>query len=188
MDKIFFVIMAFIVSSLISWFAIPRIAIISKIKRLCGIHQIPEWLGAIITIVFTVFIVNSFNMLGGVYGLCSGISIIILSLVGFWYIYMELYIYAMLAFSIVGVLLVFFQYNVLGKRLKIFMGDTGSLTLGYMVAFLLLKFLQINTVVYPGAYHIYDNLIIFIGLLFLPMFATLRVAISRIIRGKSSLE
>ena len=155
---------------------------------LFGVHQIPEWLGAVITLIFTVFVVNAFNLLDGVDGLCSGISTIILSLLGCWYIYMELYVYAMLAFSMVGVVLVFFQYNVLGKRLKIFMGDTGSLTLGYAVVFLLLKFLKIETVADPDVYHINNSLAILIGLLFVPMFDTLRVALSRMTRGKSPFE
>jgi len=155
---------------------------------LFGIYAIPEWLGIAITILFAVYVVNAFNLIDGVDGLCSGTSTIILSLLGCWYIYMELYVYAMFAFSMVGVVLVFFQYNVLGRRLKIFMGDTGSLTLGYLIVFMVLKFLKVNTSSYPDVYHIHSPLAIFAGLLFVPMFDTLRVFISRVTRGKSPFE
>lgn len=52
------------------------------------------------------------------------------------------YVYAMLAFATLGVLVPFFYYNVFGNAehgQKIFMGDTGSLTIGMMLCFLSLK-------------------------------------------------
>ncbi|MDE5944351.1 MAG: undecaprenyl/decaprenyl-phosphate alpha-N-acetylglucosaminyl 1-phosphate transferase, partial [Rikenella sp.] len=96
----------------------------------------------------------------------------------------KLYVYAMFAFGMVGVLIAFFQYNTLGTRLKIFMGDTGSLTLGYMIAFLGLKFVNLEHSAFIAT-GLNSSLAILFGLLFVPIFDTCRVFVSRVSRGKS---
>lgn len=158
---------------------------IDNFEGLLWIEHLPMWLSSIVTVVVVVFVINAFNLIDGVDGLCSGTGTIVLSAFGAWFIYIGEYVYAMFAFSMVGVVMAFFQYNVLGHRLKIFMGDTGSLTLGYMVIFLGLKFLSIDTQTYPDIITLHSPLAILFGLIFLPAFDTLRVFISRIARGKS---
>lgn len=158
---------------------------INNLGGLLGLGDIPLWLATALTILFVVFVINAFNLIDGVDGLCSGTGTIVLTVLGGWYIYLGQYVYAMFAFSMVGVVMTFFQYNVLGNRLKIFMGDTGSLTLGYMIIFLGLKFLAIDTSTYPDVIQLHSPLALLIGLMFLPMFDTFRVFVSRISRGKS---
>ena len=66
--------------------------------------------------------------------------------------YYSQWVYAMFAFSALGTLLSFFYYNVFGKAdrcTKIFMGDTGSLTLGYMLAFLMISYATVNPQIHP---------------------------------------
>lgn len=158
---------------------------IDDFEGLFGVGEMPFWLAGAITTVLVVFIINAFNLIDGVDGLCSGTATLVLSVLGGWYIYLGEYVYAMFAFSMVGVVMTFFQYNVLANRLKIFMGDTGSLTLGYMIIFLGLKFLCIDTTTYPDVVALHSPLALIIGLLFLPIFDTLRVFTSRVLRGKS---
>ena len=53
------------------------------------------------------------------------------------------WIYALLSFVSIGVIIPFFRYNVFGnasRGRKIFMGDTGSLTLGYILSFFTIKY------------------------------------------------
>lgn len=158
---------------------------ISSLQGFLGITTIPFWASALLTILLCVFAINSFNLIDGVDGLCSGTGTIILTILGSWYIYMELYVYAMFAFGMAGVVLTFFQYNVMGKRLKVFMGDTGSLTLGYMIIFLAFKFIKIDTWSYPDVIHINSSLALVAGLFFVPLFDTIRVFTGRISKGKS---
>lgn len=158
---------------------------INNFEGFLGITQIPFWLGGLFTTVVVVFAINAFNLIDGVDGLCSGTGAIILTALGAWYIALGEYVYAMFAFGMVGVVVVFFQYNVRGKRLKVFMGDTGSLTLGYMIIFLGLKFISIKTSSYPEIYHPHSQIALLFGLLFVPVFDTFRVFVSRISRGKS---
>ena len=106
---------------------------INNLYGLFGIDELTPWLGIPFTILLTVFIVNAINLIDGIDGLASGLSSISLLTLGSLYIYYDQWIYAMLAFSTLGVLLPFFYYNVFGKVnrcKKIFMGDTGSLAIG----------------------------------------------------------
>lgn len=154
------------------------------LQGLCGIYRLPFAMDALLTIAAVVLTVNAFNLIDGVDGLCSGLGTIILTTLGILFIYYQLFVYAMFAFGMVGVLIAFFQYNVLGTRLKVFMGDTGSLTLGYMIVFLGLKFVNLENTTFI-ALGLNSTLAILAGLLFVPVFDTCRVFVSRIARGKS---
>lgn len=157
---------------------------VSDCQGLLGIHRLPFAWDAVLTIVSVVLIVNAFNLIDGVDGLCSGLGAIILTTLGAFFIWGGLYVYGMFAFGMVGVLIAFFQYNVLGTRLKVFMGDTGSLTLGYMIAFLGLKFVNLREAGVVD-WELNSSLAILSGLLFVPIFDTCRVFFSRVSKGKS---
>lgn len=157
---------------------------------LFGIHEVNPFITGFLVMVIIVFIINAYNLIDGVDGLCSGLSSVALLALGAWFTYIEGYIYAMIAMGMLGVLLAFFYYNVSSKRLKIFMGDTGSLTLGLLISFLALKFLQTATnYTTPGdnsiIQAIHSPLTIIIGLLFIPIFDTLRVFTGRLMHKKS---
>ena len=129
----------FIIQTIVACF-IPLSGLwINNLYGLFGIHELTRWLGIPFTIFLTVFIVNAINLIDGIDGLASGLSSISLLALGSLYIYYEQWVYAMFAFSTLGVLLPFFYYNVFGQAnrcKKIFMGDTGSLTIGLILAVL----------------------------------------------------
>ena len=156
----------------------------------CGIYEINPIVCGLFIIVVIVFIINAYNLIDGVDGLCSGLSSVALIAFGIWFTYIEGFIYSMIAMGMLGVLLAFFYYNISGKRLKIFMGDTGSLTLGLLISFLALKFLQTATDYTPVSENsliqsVHSPIAIIIGLLFIPIFDTLRVFTGRIMHRKS---
>lgn len=159
---------------------------IDSFQGLFGIHEIPDFIGIAFTIGFTVFTINAFNLIDGVNGLCSGMSIVALVILGSWFLYIENFVYSMFAFSMVGVVLAFFYYNIKGRRLQIFMGDTGSLTLGFIIIFLALKFVDapnMDTTIIGDYYHPINTISLLAGLLFIPLFDTFRVFIERIRKG-----
>ena len=85
----------------------------------------------------------------------------------------------MLAFSTLGVLLPFFYYNVFGnvdRCKKIFMGDTGSLTLGYILAFLAISYTNNNP---ERAPYSEGAIVIAFSTLIVPMFDVIRVILVR---------
>ena len=160
---------------------------INDFYGLFGIDLLPAWFGIPFTILTIVFITNAINLIDGIDGLASGLSSVALLIFGFLYIEKGLWIYSMFAFSTFGVLVPFFYYNVFGSAehaRKIFMGDTGSLTLGYILSFLAIKYSQ-NTDFIPitqGAFWIaFSTLIV-------PVFDVVRVVIVRIYHGKSPFE
>lgn len=152
---------------------------INNLYGLLGIDELTPWLGIPFTILLTVFIVNAINLIDGIDGLASGLSSISLLALGSLYIYYDQWIYAMLAFSTLGVLLPFFYYNVFGKVdrcKKIFMGDTGSLTLGYILAFLAISYTNYNPQKAP---YSEGAIVVAFSTLIVPMFDVIRVILVR---------
>lgn len=161
---------------------------INNLYGLFGIDELTPWLGIPFTILLTVFIVNAINLIDGIDGLASGLSSISLLTLGSLYIYYDQWIYAMLAFSTLGVLLPFFYYNVFGKVnrcKKIFMGDTGSLTLGYILAFLAIAYANNNP---ERAPYSEGAIVVAFSTLIVPMFDVIRVILVRARNHKGLFE
>ena len=156
---------------------------ITSLDGLFGIYEIPYWVGIILTVLIIVLLANAYNLIDGIDGLCSGLSLLALLTFGFWFIVHGIYVYAMMAMAMAGVVLVFFFYNVLGKRLKVFMGDTGSLLLGYLIAFLGLKFYSLN--VSGEFFRINAAPAVFLGVVSIPVFDVVRVFCARMAAGLS---
>lgn len=156
---------------------------ITSLDGLFGIYEIPYWVGIILTVLIIVLLANAYNLIDGIDGLCSGLSLLALLTFGFWFIVHGIYVYAMMAMAMAGVVLVFFFYNVLGKRLKVFMGDTGSLLLGYLIAFLGLKFYSLN--VSGDFFRINAAPAVFLGVVSIPVFDVVRVFCARMVAGLS---
>ena len=155
---------------------------------LFGIHELSVYVGIPFTILTVVFITNAINLIDGIDGLASGLSSVALLIFTFLFIEKGLWSYAMLAAGTFGVLVPFFYYNVFGsveRARKIFMGDTGSLTLGYTLSFLAIKYSQHNADIRPyteGAF------IIAFSTMIIPAFDVVRVVLVRIREGHSPFE
>lgn len=111
---------------------------INNLYGFLGIQSFTPWIGIPLTIFITVLIINAINLIDGIDGLASGLCCISLVTLGTVFFVFESWIYSLLAFVTFSVLVPFFIFNVFGKqgKRKIFMGDTGSLSLGYIIAFL----------------------------------------------------
>ncbi len=112
---------------------------INDLYGLGFIISLPFWIGAPLTVFLVVLVINAINLMDGLDGLCSGLVGVGCIVLGALFIYYQAWIHALFAFITAGVLIPFFYYNVFGtirRRRQIFMGDTGSMTLGYSIAFL----------------------------------------------------
>lgn len=150
---------------------------------LFGIHELTPFIGVPLTMLLVVFITNAINLIDGIDGLASGLSIVTFSILGIAFALNSLWMYSLLAFSCVGMLIPFFGYNVFGnadRGRKIFMGDTGSLTLGYTLSFLIIKFC-INSNVSVGEMS-GSSLVIAFSMLLVPCLDVCRVVLGRIRR------
>jgi hypothetical protein len=92
-----------------------------------------------------------------------------------------------LSFSIVGALTAFFWFNVFGKTNKIFLGDSGSMVIGFVVGVLACRFLQLELVTQEVT-KIPSAPTVVCGILIVPLFDSLRVFILRIKQGKSPFK
>ena len=107
-----------------------------------GIYMLPSWVGIPLTVLIVVYITNAINLIDGIDGLASGLSCIALTVLAAICISNGSYFYALLALATLGILIPFWFYNVFGNAQrghKLFMGDTGSLTIGYILSFLVIQ-------------------------------------------------
>ena len=127
---------------------------INNFYGLFGIGTIPAWLGIPLTVFLTVFITNAINLIDGIDGLASGLSGAALLVFGCLFLAHGIWLYGLVCFASLGVLIPFFYYNVFGqvdRGRKIFMGDTGSLTLGYLLSFMAIRYSSYHPDMIPYA-------------------------------------
>lgn len=152
-----------------------------------GIYQVNAYFGIALSVFVMIVIVNSFNLIDGIDGLAAGIGTLISSALGIWFYLAGYPNYAILSAALAGSLIAFFRYNVFGGPNKIFMGDTGSLIVGFVIAMLVVRFNEIN-IVYKGAYAVESAPAVSFGILIIPLFDTMRVFLIRVLQGRSPFK
>ncbi len=161
---------------------------IDNLHGVFGLYELPSVVGWLLTVLVVCFIVNAVNLIDGIDGLSSGLCGAALIVYGVLFYYFEEYMYATIAFATLGVLVPFFYYNVFGnsdKQKKIFMGDTGSLTLGMVLC--VLSFRLTHVVEGSGIGELNPMVLAFVPLI-VPCFDVLRVYIHRIRNKKNPFE
>ncbi|WP_109676085.1 MraY family glycosyltransferase [Dyadobacter jejuensis] len=149
-----------------------------------NIHHVPDYVSIPLTVFIFIAIINAINLIDGIDGLAGGISLIAGLGFGIWFIMNDHFSFGCLAFAMSGSLLGFLRFN-FSKTSKIFMGDTGSLIVGFLLSMFAVEFLNLNVGYLhdPNAY--FNAPIIVLVLLIVPIFDTLRVFIVRIAKGGS---
>lgn len=155
---------------------------VDNLQGLFGVGTLPHWLSFPLSVLTVMVVINAFNMIDGMDGLCSGLSAIAFLTLGALLAYGGETLFALLAAVTIGVVIPFFIYNCYGRKLKIFMGDCGSLTLGYIAAFLLLQLAARNN---SAQQPVQLTLVTLMSIVFVPLFDTLRLFIQRLWRGNS---
>ena len=155
----------------------------NNLYGLFGIYEIPYYIGLPLTIFMIVFIDNAINLIDGIDGLAASLSII--ALAGFlaYFIYYNVFIntYSILIAGLMGALAAFLYFNICGKperNTKIFMGDSGSLSLGFILGFLAVKCAADNDIIWPHSRP--EAIIVPMTLLFVPMADVVRVTLHRL--------
>jgi UDP-N-acetylmuramyl pentapeptide phosphotransferase/UDP-N-acetylglucosamine-1-phosphate transferase len=154
---------------------------INDLHGFLGIHLITPWISIPFTILSIMLIMNAINLIDGIDGLAASLCILSLLVLGGVFLYYQVWECALPAFVTIGLLIPFFYYNVFekaGKR-KIFMGDTGSLTLGYIIAFLTIRFVTTP----PALPHTDGAIAIAFSPLIVPVFDVCRVMFVRARKG-----
>lgn len=161
---------------------------LDNLYGLFGLHELPYALSVFITIIGYTFISNAFNLIDGVDGLAGTIAVITTFSLGVLFALMENFSAAVIAFSVMGAVIGFLRYNYSPAR--IFMGDSGSLVIGFVIA-VLSVILTDNMMKYREVAFFHNSgsvLLVALAILFIPIFDTFRVFITRIAKGNSPFD
>jgi len=154
---------------------------ITSFGGLFGITELHIVAQYVITVVTIVGITNAFNLIDGIDGLAGGLGFMSLVTLGIFLTISKDLNYAMIAFALAGALLGFLYFNF--NPARIFMGDTGSLVLGFIIAVLCVQLMKINSI---HSTPVVPNIYVFtLGVVMIPVFDTLRVFGTRIWKGRS---
>lgn len=153
---------------------------IDNFHGLWNIYRLPVAVAVVLTLISGVGIINSINLIDGVDGLCSGYGMFASLLFGICFVRMGDMSYAVLAFSMFGALIPFMMHNMFGAKYKMFLGDGGSLVLGFICSLYVMRIIQ------SGSDHITGSTVSFtLAVLAIPVFDTLRVMTARMLKGRS---
>lgn len=156
---------------------------ITSLYGIFGVWEIPYWASVFLSLFTYVVVVNAFNLIDGVDGLAAGVGMIACWAFGIWFVFAGNYSLAALSFSLAGALMGFLVFNF--SPAKIFMGDSGSLTIGLFVCVLAIKLIE-----YPVDkldhfwVHISKPMFVVAALIY-PLLDTLRIFIIRAVKGQS---
>ncbi len=153
---------------------------IESLNGFLNIYEIPYFLYLGIAGFVMLTIINSYNLIDGIDGLASIVGIVIMIIYTTIFYLSQEYFFALTAIIMNACLMAFFGFNVSSDK-KIFMGDTGSLIVGFIISVLTLKFLALKPESYEGLPFLLENApLIAISILIVPLFDTARVFTIRI--------
>jgi UDP-GlcNAc:undecaprenyl-phosphate/decaprenyl-phosphate GlcNAc-1-phosphate transferase len=151
---------------------------ITSFEGLFGIYDLPIAAQYTFTLLTITGVTNAFNLIDGIDGLAGGLGFMSLSILGIFLTLNGDITSALIAFSLAGGIVAFLYFNF--NPAKIFLGDTGSLVLGFSIAVLAIRLMQVNTLA-----ALPHTPLFILGIVFIPVFDTMRVFASRIWKGKS---
>ena len=158
---------------------------IDDFHGLWNIGRFSYWYAVPLTVVAAVGIINAINLVDGVNGLSSGYCIMACLIFGTLFFLAGEAPMTILAAVSVGALIPFFLHNVFGKTSKMFIGDGGTLVMGVVMSVFVIEILQNGS---RAAAYVDPNvgLVPFtLAVLSVPVFDTLRVMSTRILKGTS---
>ena len=157
---------------------------INSLNGFLNIFEIPYFIYLIIGAFMMITIINSYNLIDGIDGLASIVGIVIMVIYTTIFYLSEEYFFALISITMNGCLMAFFGFNISSEK-KIFMGDTGSLIVGFIISILTLKFLALKPQDYTELPFLLENApLIAISILIVPLFDTARVFTIRLANKK----
>lgn len=157
---------------------------IHSMHGLFGIEDLPLWASIFLSLFTYIVVVNSYNLIDGVDGLASGVGLIGAATLGVAFAFTDQLVPALLAFSLTGALGAFLVFNF--SPAKIFMGDSGSLSIGLIMSILVITFIEFTpTAATPLWIRPLLNPVVGMAVLAYPLTDTLRIFGHRALRGVS---
>lgn len=174
----------FMIQALAAWLVIVLTDVrITSCYGLLGLEELPYLASVLFSVFVFLAVINAFNLIDGIDGLASIVAMIASTSFGIFYLLNGHLLMVAVSFSLVGALLGFLKFN-LSVRFKIFMGDCGSMFVGFLLAYQAIAFLEFNTsaaTIIPGV----KAPILAMAILSFPILDTIRVFIIRIAKKRS---
>ena len=153
---------------------------IDNFHGLWGVYRLPWYIAVILTIFSRVGIINSINLIDGVDGLCSGYGMFVSIMFAICFMRLGDWSYVVLSLAVAGALFPFMLHNIFGQKYKMFLGDGGSLVLGFLCSLYVMRIVQSGDDVVTGSVVSFT-----LAVLAIPVFDTVRVMVARVVRGRS---
>lgn len=153
---------------------------------LLGIEALPLFWQYALSMLFITAVTNAFNLIDGIDGLAGGLALISVVIMGVLFGVMGNTVYALLCAALAGALLAFLVYNFHPAR--IFLGDAGSLTTGFLLATFSLKLVSMNAAMATPLMEPVLMLTVVASLVFIPAIDLIQVSLRRILRGESPFK
>ncbi|UZR94353.1 glycosyltransferase family 4 protein [Chondrinema litorale] len=160
---------------------------ITNLNGIIGINQIDTFSSYGLTIFAVIALSNAFNLIDGIDGLAASVGLVACGVLGYLLYNQGFVFHGLLLFGVVGTILAFIKFN--WQPSKIFMGDTGSLFLGFLITASLIRFVESSHLEISTSEIVFINPITFaLAVLIIPFFDTFRVFTIRIINGRSPFD
>lgn len=162
---------------------------LTHLHGLFGIGEIGIIPSYLVSLAILLTVINAINLIDGIDGLASGLGILYCLFFAIYFGLAGETVWSNMAIGMIGVLAVFFIYNVFGKRDKIFMGDSGSLLLGYLLTAFIFHFCEINAYhIVPETLHMNAAPAVAVCVLTVPLFDAVRVSLTRLKQRRPLFE
>ena len=160
---------------------------LTSMYGLLGITYLDYIPSVLLSMVTIIFIINAFNIVDGINLLAGSIGVLMFISFGIWFYFYGFYDYSILSAAMVGAIIAFLRFNY--TPAQIFMGDSGSLSIGLLASVLAIQFIEKNEIVlHSGStvgIQIVSSPAMAIAILIIPIYDTLRAFTLRILHRRS---
>ncbi|MFP4845208.1 MraY family glycosyltransferase [Winogradskyella sp. PE311] len=153
-------------------------------SSILDVNTLPYWVSIGFTLFVYILIINAYNLIDGIDGLAGTFAFCASCIFVYLFVNAGDLSLATIAVALCGSLLAFLRLN-FSKKSKIFMGDTGSMVVGYLLAFFTISFINMTQINEFSVYYKSSPALAF-ALMFYPLIDTLRVFFTRIVIHKTS--
>lgn len=157
---------------------------IQNLHGIMGFYEVPLTIQYPLSLVATIMFINAFNFIDGIDGLAATLGLFASAIFGVLFFKYGQADYALLCFCLAGACLGFLFHN--HHPAKVFMGDTGSLVIGLLLAAFATTLLNMSHLTHEEIISVSPALIFTV--LFIPLYDFIRVVVIRILNGSSPLH
>lgn len=157
--------------------------IIDDFEGVFGIQEIAPYIAIPLTYFVFIVIINAMNLIDGIDGLASSVVVFIALFFGMWFFMIEETTLFVLSILTAASFTAFLYYN--WSPATVFMGDTGSLNAGLILAYLGIQYL--NTSIHSPDIVFFQSSapVILVAVFIIPLYDTMRVFLIRCLSGNS---